>query len=296
MASGKEIKTRINSVNNTAKITKAMQMISATKMRKAQDIALAAQPYSRGLYSIVKKIGKVPGYSHPLMRVSEQKNRALVLTISSQKGFVGGLNASLESSLRKFKEENSFDVLDGVGLHKFGIKVQLNAGVNTLYQFPQSFDPVVSTDLDSVFKTIKDGYFAGDYDVVYINYSELVNAALQRPVIKQLLPLSLDEIIQKAQEEVDSEASKDMVPYKFEPTPRAVLDFLIPEYFENQIITAILNSNASEHAARMLAMKNATDNANELSGALKLQYNKNRQAQITQQMLEVVGGSLKKKN
>lgn len=286
---GREIKSRINSVKNTGKVTKAMEMVSASKMKKAQSRMAAAVPYADGLYEIVRRIGVVKDYKHPLMEKRDEINSVAVIVIGPDRGFVGGLISNLLIEGDRFADNIRKGVnaeILGISLHRKGLDIVNNLGLKSLYHFSEYKDNPTTSDLTAIVRSIVDGYTTKRFDEVYILYTHFINTLVQKPAIKKLLPISFDNL--EAREE---EIEKNEISYEFEPSVNEVLDMLIPEYFENQLYASILDSIASEHSARMVTMKNATDNAKDLGKELQLKYNKSRQAAITQEIIEVVSGA-----
>lgn len=294
MASLREIKTRVNSVRNTAKITRAMQMISASKMVKAQERSKSAEPYAEALAEMFKKIGKVSDYSHPFLNVRPIRN-VCFLIIGSSRGFVGGMTANMMYSIAMKKDEllkkNPDVKFKAITMHKVGSRIAQNVGLEIDFHFADFVDDPTSTFLTPIKKVIHEKIEKEEYDQIYVVYTKFVNTVIQKSVIQKLLPIEIEEL--ETQNESLVEKNKtNQKEYIFEPDTKTLLDALIPEYFENQIFAGLLQSIASEHSARMVAMKNATDNANELKDGLTLKYNKTRQAAITQEIIEIVSGSL----
>lgn len=293
MASIRDLKDQIESLKNTAQITEAMQMVSASKMKKAQEAALNAIPYSEGIYEVVNKLGSITDYESPYLRKSEDIKNIAIVVIGTSRGFVGGQITNLISktyNLSKDLEKKHKNInIRGISLHKTGKKILENAGINPEYHFADFIENPNTTNLSGIFNLIVDKFGSGEYDEVYIIYTHFINTIIQKTETKKILPLSIEEIIKEAAE--SDEDIKINTGFKFEPTQKFLLDRILPEYFQTQIFTALLESIASEHSARMVAMKNATDNAKDLTGKITLQYNRQRQAEITQQIIEVVSGS-----
>lgn len=290
----KQIKTRIGSVSNTAQITNAMQMVSATKMLKAQQKALKSVPYTELIYEIVSKMGSIKEYkSIYLKEITDVKNIAIVV-VGTSRGFVGSQITSLISNVvklkSKLKEQYPGAEFRGISIHKTGLKIIQNAGIKSDLHFGQYFENKSTTELSSIFNSLVERFEDKTYDLIFIVYTHFLNTSVQKPVSKQLLPISIEELVL----EENKATSTQHGVFLFEPNISEILDKLLPEYFQSQIYTGILDSIASEHSARMIAMKNATDNALSLKGSLTLKYNRQRQAQITQQLIEVVNGRKKR--
>lgn len=292
MATGRELKRRIASISSTAQITKAMQMVSASKMQKAQDKAKRAIPYSLGIYEIVSKFAGLKDYKSIYLQQPEKVKNVAIVVIGSNRGFVGGLIANVTSTVFKFtkamKEKNPDLAFFGISIHKTGLKILNNAGINSDYHFHEEFEQVTTTDLASIFSLITKNFGDGKYDEVYLAYSHFVSTLVQKPIIKKILPISWEGLLEEAGKDGKQHNTN---PFLFEPSMEDVLDRLLPEYFQTQIYTAVLEGLASEHSARMISMKNATDNAMGLKSALNIKYNRQRQAGITQELIEVINGS-----
>jgi F-type H+-transporting ATPase subunit gamma len=304
MATSRDLKRRIASIGSTAQITKAMQMVSASKMQKAQDKAKRAIPYSLGIYEIVSKFSGIKEYKSVFLQQPEKVKNVAIVVIGSNRGFVGGMIANITSAVYRFtksmKEKDAGLKFWGISVHKTGLKILNNAGINSDYHFQDELEQATTTDLTSIFSLVTEGFSKGKYDEVYIAYSHFVSTLVQKPVIKKILPISweglMEEAVQEESQGGKTEGSKEKKkhntnPFLFEPSMEEVLDRLLPEYFQTQIYTAILEGLASEHSARMISMKNATDNANGLKSALNIKYNRQRQAGITQELIEVINGS-----
>lgn len=290
MASLKEIKSRIKAVKSTAKITKAMQMISASKMVKAQTRSNSAYPYAISLKELISDLNNIGDYSNPLLD-ERKENRVGILVIGPSRGFVGGMITALKIQIAEFitdkKNVNPDIEISTVSMHKEGLKLCEQLDLNSDYHFSKFIDNPNSNDIAAIKRVILDNFIGKQYDSVYVAYTYFNNILIQEPKIEKLLPVP----IQQNQQNHKEKQSKSFL---FEPDVATILDTLIPEYIENQIFSALLNSIASEHSARMVAMKSATDNANELNEKLSLHYNRTRQANITKEITEIVSASKKK--
>ncbi|MBD3281089.1 ATP synthase F1 subunit gamma [Candidatus Dojkabacteria bacterium] len=294
MANTREIKRRINSIQNTAQITKALQMVSASKMQKAQTRAEESIPYSEGLYELVKLIGNLEDFKSPYLREVEEVRSIALVIIGPSRGFVGALTSNLtieiNKSLKEFKKEFPNAKINSIAMHKVGKKIAdlLHLDVtHFISEFKESPD---SEDIETLKTILINGFQAHEFDQVYLAYTHFVNTLTQEPKIKKILPIEFKE--NGTEKEQSSAAQRD--DFIFEPGKKDLLDSLLPEYFENQILTALLESIASEHSARMVSMQNATDNALELIGSLNLEFNKSRQAKITNEIIDIVSGSINK--
>jgi F-type H+-transporting ATPase subunit gamma len=289
MPSTKEIRVKIKSVQNTRKITKAMEMVAASKMRKAQERMRHSRPYGDKIRNIVAHLaGANPEYKHPfVVRRNEIRNVGLIL-ISTDKGLCGGLNTNIQRALlQKVKQWEATGVkfqATAVGNKGFGFLQRLNAKI--VSHVVQLGDRPHLEKLIGPVKLQLDAYAEGKLDAVYIAYSRFVNTMKQEPTIEQLLPLSAERLEQS--EEEKRAYSWD---YLYEPDPQRVIDELMTRYVEAIIYQSVAENMASEQSARMVAMKAASDNAKKLIEELQLVYNKTRQAGITKEISEIVGGA-----
>ena len=289
MPSTKEIRGKIKSVQNTRKITKAMEMVAASKMRKAQDRMRQIRPYGDKIRNIVAHLSLAnPEYRHPFVVTHQGKKTAGVILITTDKGLCGGLNTNIQRAvLAKVKELSGQDVqvlATAIGNKGFGFLQRLNA--NVVSHYVQMGDRPHIENLIGPVKVLLDQYADGKLDTVFLAYTRFVNTMRQEPVIEQLLPLTADRLAQT--EEEKRAYSWD---YIYEPDPRAVIDTLMVRYVEALIYQSVAENMASEQSARMVAMKAASDNAKKLIEELQLVYNKTRQAGITKEISEIVGGA-----
>lgn len=284
MAGGREIKTKIKSVQNTRKVTRALEMVSASKIRKAQDRMKTSRPYARAMKQVIGHLAQAnTDYQHPFLVERKDVKRVGYIVISSDRGLAGGLNNNLFrkalGELRQWQDKGAeIDVVTiGQKASVFfrRIKVNMVGSVSHLGDTPKL------EQLIGVIKVMLDAYTEGKLDRVYIVYNDFVNTMVQRAAFDQLLPLPASE----------TDVVKHDWDYLYEPDPATVLDHVINRYIESLVYHAVLENVASEHAARMVAMKAASDNANKLIGTLQLVYNKARQAAITQEISEIVGGA-----
>ncbi len=295
MANNREIKTRITSVKSTAKITKALQLVSASKMQKATDRVKRSEIYAEALYEIVKKISNVTDHKSPLLRKPESTKNIGIVVIGTDRGFVGSMVANLtietyklaESLRKEFPKAN----IKGISVHKTGLKILEEAGVDSIFHFAEYKDALERRDLSAVFEFIIKKFVTGELDLIYIVSTKYINTLIQTVMSRKILPLTLDEAGSRKSEE-NSKLEIRNSSFLFEPSQEEILDKILPEYFETLIYVSVLSSIASEYSSRMVAMKNATDNANDIASKLTLKYNKNRQAAITQQIIEIVSGTV----
>lgn len=284
MAGGREIKTKIKSVQNTRKVTRALEMVSASKIRKAQDRMKSSRPYARAMKQVIGHLAQAnTDYQHPYLVERKETKRVGYLIVSSDRGLAGGLNNNmfrkLLGEIRKWQEQGvEADVVTiGQKASVFfrRVKVNMLATVTHLGDMPRL------EQLVGVIKTMTDAYSEGRVDKVFLAYNDFVNTMVQRATFDQLLPVPPAET-QVAHHDWD---------YIYEPNEKTVLDHVLTRYIESVVYQAVLENLASEHAARMVAMKSASDNATKLIGTLQLVYNKARQAAITQEISEIVGGA-----
>ena len=285
MATGKEIRGQIKSFENTKKITKAMEMVSVSKMRKAQERMRAARPYSEKIRNIAANLGKAnPEYVHAFMKINDAKV-AGVIVVTTDKGLCGGLNTNvLRAVTTKLRELQSEGVsTEAVAIGNKGLGFLNRVGAKVVSHVTQLGDKPHLDKLIGPAKVLLDAYAEGRINAVYLSYTKFINTVKQEPVVEQLLPLKADAL------KADGDAhSWD---YIYEPDAQSVIDELLVRYVESLIYQAVAENMASEHSARMVAMKAATDNAGNVIGELKLVYNKTRQAAITKELSEIVSGA-----
>ena len=282
MANTQDIRRRIKSIRNTAQITKAMQMVAASKMRKAQQHALAGRPYSNALNRVLVSLkGRTDPLLHPLLQVRTVR-KELVLVVSTDKGLAGALNTNLMREAANFAAEQAVYVASGRKARQFLARTKREL----LADFELKDAPTI-LETKAISKFCVEKFLSGEVDKVTVLYTHFVNTISQKPVAQTLLPISpfIFEVAQNAA--APNDAPSDPLAYTFEPSAEAVLDFILPYYVQYQVFQMILDARASEHSARMVAMKNATDNANQFIKDLTLEYNKMRQASITTELLEI---------
>jgi len=284
MAGSKEIRGKIASVKNTQKITRAMEMVAASKMRKAQDRMRKSRPYADKIHQVIGHLAHAhPEYKHPYM-VSRDVSRVGVIVVSSDRGLCGGLNTNLfKATLDQMKKWEKAGVeldLCTIGNKAGGFFKRV--GGNIIAQAAHLGDAPSLEDLIGTVKVMLDDYDEGKIDQLYIIYNRFVNTMTQKPIVQQLLPVAADEEQEQLQHHWD---------YIYEPEAQEVLDGLLQRYIESLVYQGVVENIACEQAARMVAMKSASDNAGNLIGELQLAYNKARQAAITQEISEIVGGA-----
>lgn len=285
MASGKEIRTQIGSIKNTQKITSAMEMVAASKMRKAQDRMAATRPYSDKIYNVIQHLAFAhPEYKHPYLQDREESKRVGYIIISSDRGLCGGLNNNLFKTVLKEISEKTDKGLE-VDICAIGQKASnffARLPVNLISQTAQLGDEPRAHDLVGTVKVMLDAYNEGRIDSLYLVYNKFVNTMTQEDTVLRLLP---------AKPEKPSEELSHHWDYIYEPDAKDVLDDLLVRYIESLVYQGVVENMACEQASRMIAMKNATDNAGNLIDDLQLVYNKARQAAITQEISEIVAGA-----
>lgn len=289
MAVGKEIRGKIKSVENTKKITKAMEMVAASKMRKAQDRMRAARPYADKIRNIAAHLAEAtPEYKHPYMVAHQGTGRVGFIVVTTDKGLCGGLNTNiLRATTAKLKElEGQGLKAQAVAIGNKGLGFLNRIGAPVVAQLTQMGDTPHLEKMIGPVKVLLDQYAEGKLDAVYLCYTRFINTMKQEPVIDQLLPLAAERLKQ-----TDQERKAYGWDYIYEPDPEAVINELLVRYVEALIYQAVAENMASEQSARMVAMKAATDNAGNLINELKLIYNKTRQAAITKELSEIVGGA-----
>jgi F-type H+-transporting ATPase subunit gamma len=286
MAAGKEIRGKIKSVENTKKITKAMEMVAASKMRKAQDRMRAARPYSEKIRTITANLSQAnPEYTHPFMVKQDQSKKIGLVVITTDKGLCGGMNTNiLRLVTTKMRElEGKGSKIEAVAIGNKGLGFMNRVGVKVVAHAVQLGDTPHLDKLIGPVKLLLDAYQEGKIDAVYLGYTKFINTMKQEPVMEQLLPLTADRLEVKKQS-----YSWD---YVYEPDAATVIDDLLVRYVEALVYQAVAENMASEQSARMVAMKSASDNAGSVIGELKLIYNKTRQAAITKELSEIVAGA-----
>jgi F-type H+-transporting ATPase subunit gamma len=284
MPSTREIRRRIKSVKNISQITRAMEMVAASRMRRAQQAVLAGRPYAEKMDEVIAHLAArlntietdVP---HPLLQKRDVKNAGVVM-ITSDKGLCGSLNSNIIRRTTRFLlDEGGATGYEIVPVGRKGRDFMIRYGRPVIAEFVNYGDRPRPDYIVPIARVITDEYAAGRIDAVYLIYAEFVNTLVQRPVVMPLLPLQPGEIVGPARE------------YIYEPSPAGVLTQLVPRYVEARIYQALLESIASEQSARLVAMRNATENAKEMVSELTLSYNKLRQANITKELTEIASGA-----
>ena len=281
MATIRQINRRIKSVRNTSKVTKAMEMIAASKMKRAQERTLASRPYAEKIKQVLADLAaqtRVGEEGHPLL-VKRLVNKVAVVHITPDRGLCGGLVAKVNRNVARFIMDSKSVPVTNIAIGRKGRDFMLRSGQQVRAEFINMSDKPSVSDILPVARIVVDDYTAGLVDEVYVSYTSFVNTVSQKPAMVKLLPI----------EPAVFEAGKNNE-YIYEPTSEEVIEALLPRFIEMSLYHALLEAIASEQSARMVAMRNATDNAHELIGELTLKYNKARQEMITKELLDIVGG------
>ncbi len=289
MAVGKEIRTQISSIKNTQKITRAMEMVAASKMRKTKERMQATRPYSKKISQIIKHLAHAnPEYKHPFL-VEREVKRVGVLVITSDRGLCGGLNSNLYRAILKdlsaWEKENIEADICTIGTKGSSFFTTINA--NLVGQISKLGDTPSLSDIVGIIKIMLDAYTAGTIDEFYVVSNEFVNTMTQTPSIQKLIPVAAAELDDDSEDHFGNKHWD----YIYEPDAKEVLDRLLTRYIESIIFQGVVENNACEQSARMVAMKSASDNAGNIIDELQLVYNKARQAAITQEISEIVAGA-----
>jgi F-type H+-transporting ATPase subunit gamma len=287
MAVGKEIRKKIKSIQNTQKITRAMEMVAASKMRRAQERMQAARPYAQKIRNVIRHLHYAhPEYRHPFL-VERQPRRVGFILVTSDRGLCGGLNTNLLRTallaMKEWQERHAAVDLCTIGGKGFSFCKRIGASI--VSHTSHLGDTPRLEDLIGTVKVMLDAYTQGELDRLYLLYNRFVNTMSQKPSVEQLLPLPAVE------QQEEAERLRHHWDYIYEPDSKEVLDDLLRRYIEARVYRAVIENLACEQSARMVAMKSASDNAGALIDELKLRYNKARQAAITQEISEIVGGA-----
>ena len=289
MAAGKEIRGKIKSVENTKKITKAMEMVAASKMRKAQERMRAARPYSAKIRDVASHLGQAnPEYVHTFMKKHPNAKAQGFIVVTTDKGLCGGMNTNIlrlvTTKLKDHKAESSNAKMVAIGNKGLGFLNRI--GSTVVANVTQLGDAPHLERLIGPVKLLLDAYTRGELNAVYICYTKFVNTMKQEAVVEQLLPLSSEEMAKETKA-----GGTHAWDYLYEPDAQSVIDDLLVRYVEALVYQGVAENMASEQSARMVAMKSATDNAGSVINELKLVYNKTRQAAITKELSEIVAGA-----
>jgi len=285
MASTRDLRRRIKSIRNTSQITKAMQMVAAAKMRKAQQVAVAGRPYASLMNEVLAEVTANAGdFSHPLMEAREIRKRA-VIVVSTDKGLCGALNSNLLREAARFDKATTLYVTAGRKASQFVARTKRQLAAEFTYK-----DAPLFGEARAISRFVQELFIKGDVDAVDILFTNFISTLVQKPEMRTLLPVGEIKAVHADLEEGAPESGKLLkgaTEFLFEPGADLVLGSLLPHYLNFQVYQILLEAKASEHSARMVAMKNATDNAKQLIKDLTLEYNKLRQANITRELLEI---------
>jgi F-type H+-transporting ATPase subunit gamma len=290
MASAKEMRLRIRSIKNIAQVTRALEAVSASRIRKAMQAVEATRPYATKAWQVLTHIAGQPGKEslHPLLTERREVRQALVLVLSGDRGLAGAYNTNvIRFTAQKF---NNYAIsVRYVTVGRKGRDMLIRRRKKVIAEFSHLPAAPSFGDVSVIGRLVVDDFLKGDVDEVYLVYTDFVNMVTQVPTMKKLLPLE----VEAGHERVEAFEHQHHAPaaYIYEPAEREILDQIIPRFTALQVFQALLESLASEHAARMVAMRNATDNAIELAAALQLEYNNARQQSITSEMLDIAGGA-----
>ena len=287
MASSRDIRLRIKSIGSTSQITRAMQMVAASKMRKAQQATLATRPFGQLLYRIQRyATTHAPEFTHPLLAVREVRQRAVIL-ISTDKGLCGSLNSNLFRLAAQFDPVSTLYITVGKRAAQFIARTRRRLAAEFVF-----LDSVRFAEARPIAALARDLFLKGEVDQVQIAATQFINTLTQRPIVVEFLPVGEIRSIKIPGAESEADLAADASDVLFEPSPEAILTYLFGHYLNIFVYRALLEAKASEQSARMVAMTTATDNATALIHDLTLEYNKLRQSNITKELLEIAGGKL----
>jgi F-type H+-transporting ATPase subunit gamma len=285
MAGTRELRRRIRSIRSTAQITKAMQMVAASKMRKAQEAAISVRPFIRTIYRIQRRaVTRVTDFSHPLLDVRPVKKR-LVILIASDKGLCGALNSNLFRLAGRYDHRTTVFITAGRKAAQFVARTRREL----VADFPYGDTPRF-TEARAIAAMARDLFLKGDVDEVILLATRFINTLTQQAMALEYLPIGEIKGIRMPEADSEEVLAADTTEFRFEPSPEHILSYLLGHYLNVLLYTVLLNAKASEQSARMVSMKSATDNANSMIKDLTLHYNKLRQGAITQELLEIAGG------
>jgi F-type H+-transporting ATPase subunit gamma len=294
MANTREIRLRIRSVKNISQVTRALQAVSASRVRKAMEAVQATRPYATKAWQVLTHIAGQPGRQslHPLLTERKEVKSVIVVMISGERGLAGAYNTNvLRFTLNEFR--NYRVPVRYIAVGRKGSELLHRRGLNVVAQFTELPAEPQFADVSAAGRILVNEFLAGNADEVYLVYTDFINMIRQTPVMKKLLPLEFSTSEGLVQAEFGNQPKRTgpAPAYIYEPGQFEILEEIVPRFTSLQVFQALLESVASEHAARMVAMKNATDNASDLAGGLTLQYNKVRQQGITNEMLDIAGGA-----
>lgn len=292
MANAREVELRIRSVKNIAQVTRALQAVSASRVRKAMEAVEGTRPYASKAWQVLTHIAGQPGRNslHPLLTERSKVRNIIVVLLSGDRGLAGPYN----TNVLRFEKDNFGDReanVSYVAVGRKGAELLYRRGAKVIAQFSDLPPEPSFSDLSPVGRIVLEEFLEENVDEVYLVYTDFVNMGKQIPTMKKLLPLEFESSEGLVKPPFGESAGGPAAAYTYEPGQVEILDEIVPRFTSLQIFQAVLESFASEHAARMVAMKNATDNASDLAGALTLEYNKVRQQTVTNEMLDIAGGA-----
>jgi F-type H+-transporting ATPase subunit gamma len=291
MPSTRELRLRVRSIKNLAQVTRALETVSASNVRKAVQATLATRPYAEKAWQVLTHLARQPGHTnlHPLLTERSDVNKILVLMISSDRGLAGAYNVNiLRTTLYRFAD--SAVPVSYVAVGRKGRDLLIRRRADVIAEFSNLPSPPSFMDVSAIGRMLVDEFEQGNYDQVYIAYTEYISMINQRPVVRKLLPLEFDSSGESGSPGTPGAKANGGV-FAYEPDQTELLNEIVPRFTALQVYQAIISAQASEHAARMVAMRNATESANELISILQLEYNKLRQQLITNEMLDISGGA-----
>jgi len=290
----REIRRRIRSVKNIAQVTRAMQMVAASRMRRAQEQVLATRPYTEKAWEILTHLASQRGVDetvHPLLELREEIHTVGMVLITADKGLCGSYNHNMIQQAWHFISNLSYPV-ELITVGRRGRDAMWRLRQKIVAEFSELPPQPKLLDITPIARTVMDGFISGEYDVVYLAHTDFINTLTQRPATWQLLPIRPLQVgVTPVSKHRGARPLATTVEYIYEPDPRTILDTVLPRFTELQVYQAVLEALASEHSARMVAMRNATENANELVADLTMVYNRARQEAITMEMLDIAGGA-----
>jgi F-type H+-transporting ATPase subunit gamma len=291
VASIREIRRRIKSVKNIAQVTRAMQMVAASRMRRAQEQALASRPYANKAWEILTHLSEQPT-RHPLLTPRGSIKNVAIILITADKGLAGAYNANIIRHTIKYMRENNREDARLITIGRKGRDLMVRYGRTVIAEFSDLPDRPSALDIGPIARIAVEGFLAGDFDEVHVAYTRFVNTLQQEPTLRLLLPIQPRSTEGKVMSRhMTQEQTMSGIEFLYEPNRDTLFDTILPRFTEVQIYQAVLEALASEHSARMVAMRNATSNANDLVSNLTLTYNKIRQDAITKEMLDIAGGA-----
>jgi len=291
-ANAKVVKRRIKSIANTMKITKAMELVAASKMRRATSAATDTRPFAKLSWQTITSVGiYAPNVSHPLLQSNDEAEKILLVLFTSDRGLAGGYNSNMVKKSIELLRENKETPFDLISVGKKGVMALSKKKVNVIATFEGLTNKPVFGDILPISKLILDGYMNGEYKKVVLGYTDYISGLEQKPRLLELLPFSTpDKKLGNVDKTTNGTNGNGKTEYTFEPNAQEVLNRTLPRLIETMLYQALLESTASEHSARMMAMRNASDAANEMLEELKFTYNRIRQAGITQEIAEISTG------